>query len=135
MQTVVVFMPDIRACLPTGDEWLVLKGQYKRALERVLDHDQQRSPNSESKATASSNSKTAGDNSSSSKTSTGTESTKGDEDNKESKQETSEGKPENEEQTTTEQKEADSADVTTGQDGDKDPGQPIVAAVEKAVRK
>lgn len=32
-------MPDIRSCIPTMDEWLTLKGQYKMALERVLDQN------------------------------------------------------------------------------------------------
>lgn len=47
-ETVVVFMPDVRSCVPTADEWTALKGQYKTALQRVLDqnHNSSKASNS-----------------------------------------------------------------------------------------
>lgn len=50
VNTVVVYMPDVRSCIPTAEEWLVLKGQYKMALQRVLDQNDNSSKASNSNA-------------------------------------------------------------------------------------
>lgn len=57
VQTVVVFMPDVRSCVPTADEWIALKGQYKMALQRVLDQNHNSSKASNSNVEPSSSSK------------------------------------------------------------------------------
>lgn len=53
VNTVVVYMPDVRSCIPTAEEWLVLKGQYKMALQRVLDQNDNFSKASNSNADSS----------------------------------------------------------------------------------
>lgn len=59
VQTVVVYLPDIRACVPTADEWPVLKRQYKGALQRVLDQNSNSSKASNSNPDSGSGSKGA----------------------------------------------------------------------------
>ena len=44
VQTVVMYMPDVRACLPTQDEWQLVREQYKAALHRVLGQNDESSP-------------------------------------------------------------------------------------------
>lgn len=51
VHTVVVYMPDVRSCLPTAEEWQGLRKQYKMALQRVLDQNH----NSSSPKTSNSN--------------------------------------------------------------------------------
>lgn len=53
VQTVVVFLPDVRSCVPTADEWQAQRQQYKMALQRAIDRNDN-SPPSPSKASNSS---------------------------------------------------------------------------------
>uniref|UniRef100_A0A1B0CCS2 DBC1/CARP1 catalytically inactive NUDIX hydrolase domain-containing protein n=1 Tax=Lutzomyia longipalpis TaxID=7200 RepID=A0A1B0CCS2_LUTLO len=36
IETVVIFLPDVRSCIPTRSEWDALQGKYRRALDRIL---------------------------------------------------------------------------------------------------
>lgn len=60
VQTVVIYLPDIRSCLPTAEEWQTLRQQYKTTLEGVLDHQNHNSSKARnSNSTGSSNGESA----------------------------------------------------------------------------
>ncbi|XP_055716251.1 cell division cycle and apoptosis regulator protein 1-like isoform X2 [Phlebotomus papatasi] len=44
IETVVIFLPDVRSCIPTRLEWDELQGKYRRALDRILQQDDDASP-------------------------------------------------------------------------------------------